>query len=200
MGFTYTATLVCLHESDLRNIELFDLDVFDDAELLGWKLQLESGFVSDDVVVEYIGEHNGIDLGYGLFSSTTIIAGTFIGEYTGLLHSTRRYTPTTSMASRYAANYPSCDGGFEVDASEFGNVIRFINHSSTPNAQFRSVLLDGLAHIVCVRITYSALIGCIWVYNLDRVCVGKPSRNFSWNPAHGRLRPMLLDRSRCGTR
>jgi hypothetical protein len=39
-----------------------------------------------------------------------------------------------------------------VNAFDFGNVIRFINHSIIPNADFRKVFFEGLVHVVCSTI------------------------------------------------
>lgn len=147
LGFSYTRRLLCFHESDLRNIEIFDSSVFESAASLGWLDFLERGAVFNQLSVNYISP----SVGFGLFSNENILKGTFIGEYTGLLHSCKRYdSDTIAVKSRYSVSYPSCDGGFEIDASEYGNIIRFVNHSNLPNAEFKSVLLGGLVHIVCV--------------------------------------------------
>ena len=156
IGVSYERTLLCLHETDLRNIQLFDFHVFEKADCdLGEKL--ENGFILAQLEIKYIGVCAGVDVGYGLFCTVSpIVAGTFIGEYVGILCSTRRYVSSTSPASRYSVSYPSCDGGFEIDASEFGNIIRFVNHSSSPNAEFRSILMEGLVHVCCVSFVESS--------------------------------------------
>ena len=37
---------------------------------------------------------------------------------------------STSTPTDYAMFYPSSDGGYEIDAKEYGNLTRFINHST----------------------------------------------------------------------
>ena len=77
----------------------------------------------------------GVDVGHGLFSDAGIAAGSFIAEYVGVLYA-RRGAP-----SAYSLFYPCHDGSYEVDAAEYGNVCRFVNHSSTRcNAAYKHVL------------------------------------------------------------
>jgi SET domain-containing protein len=47
--------------------------------------------------------------------------------------------------------YPGPDGpdSGELDASEYGSVARFINHSASPNCTLKRVLLNGLTRVVC---------------------------------------------------
>jgi len=40
-----------------------------------------------------------------------------------------------------------------VNAFDYGNAIRFVNHSQSPNADFRKVFFEGLVHVVCTTIT-----------------------------------------------
>mmetsp|Transcript_2945 Transcript_2945/g.2939 ORF Transcript_2945/g.2939 Transcript_2945/m.2939 type:complete len:93 (+) Transcript_2945:1-279(+) len=54
--------------------------------------------------------------------------------------------------SSYSLNYPTADKSYVIDASEFGSIIRFVNHSSNPNTEFRSILHQGIVHILCITI------------------------------------------------
>ena len=54
--------------------------------------------------------------------------------------------------SDYRMWYPTTDGGFCVDSLEYGNAMRFINHSSgnRANCTIKYVYLDGLTHCIIV--------------------------------------------------
>lgn len=154
-GFEYSARLQFLHESELRTLAYWGVDQVEDVEWTALpflvnvenvRAFLDAGRLHEHVVsVREIGVVGGIDLGFGLFAEEPVPAHFLIGEYVGVVSSTGSPTP-------YSLNYPSGSGGHEINASDVGNIIRFVNHSATPNAIFRSVLLDGLAHVLCVRI------------------------------------------------
>ena len=107
-------------------------------EMLGKRLMHENLFI------RYIPSINGVNVGYGLFTNENIVSGTIIGEYVGVLLS------GLSEPSAYSLNYPSCNGDYEIDATEYGNIIRFVNHSSNPNCDFKHVLYEGIVHVICV--------------------------------------------------
>lgn len=109
---------------------------------------LNSGGISCDIYVKFIDAR----FGCGLFASKDIDKGACLGEYVGVLSS------TSTSSSAYTLAYPSSDGAFGINASEYGNIIRFANHSETPNAEFVCVSHCGLAHIVCVSASYPLLI------------------------------------------
>lgn len=109
--------------------------------------QLRSGHVHNDLFINHGGIVDGIDIGLGLFAQSNLACDLFLGEYTGLLSDS---SSRTEKSSAYCLQYPSCDGGSFIDASECGNIIRFVNHSATPNVAFRAHLLDGIFHIICV--------------------------------------------------
>ncbi len=95
-------------------------------------------------------------IGYGLYTNSKILNNTFIGEYTGIVSSGGKYNSNDdineggSSMSNYRLCYPSTDGGFAIDAAEYGNVTRFINHSWRPNCEIRNIFLDGIIHCVFV--------------------------------------------------
>jgi hypothetical protein len=155
LGFVYGRYLVCLHEKDLRDLLLggmTELSEFPSSEEVGLTRILNDGAVSALVNVKHIG---GVK-GSGLFSRAYIDAGTCLGEYIGVLSS------SCDHAERgYTLAYPSADGGYGINASDYGNLIRFINHSDHPNAQFKCVAHCGIVHVVCVslpRIYYSTVL------------------------------------------
>ena len=181
-GFTYVTRIVFLHESDLRNYSMWSLnsvcinvideeasadDLMDcagaDGKVSSHKLEmdllthsqilvaqirsmLEDGGILDNLFVRYIPDIDDCVIGYGLFVRERVEIGTMIGEYVGILH-TSALTP-----SSYSLNYPSSDGNREINASEYGNLIRFVNHSSNPNSSFQHFLHDEILHTVCVSL------------------------------------------------
>jgi len=149
-SFEYIHRLVFLHEKELRSCT-FEQSV--DEELGYPNLDeshiafLLSGQTSRLVSVRHIGLQNGNDLGHGLYAEEDLPAGSFIGEYVGLVSSV---VETTMQQNHYNLLYPSCDGGLEINAREQGNIIRFINHSDNPNAEFRCIKVNGLLHVICI--------------------------------------------------
>lgn len=150
LGFIYTQQLIFLYERDFRNTELWSIDLnsFESSYSLGWIHYLDNGEVIDNLIVKYVGLVNNVDMGYGLFCETFIKEGSFIGEYVGILKASSKCCPP----SRYSLLYPSSDGDYEIDALEYGNEIRFINHSNKPNAKFMQIFHNGIVHIVCVSL------------------------------------------------
>lgn len=151
--FVYTPFLVFMHEKLLREVlrtkcsldqsELRDAIFQMDFDSL--KQQVYSGYVHPGLVIRHIGEVDGVDVGHGLFAAERIPSGTFLGEYVGIV-----VQSASRSAGVYCCQYASCEGDQHVDAAEYGNLIRFINHSSDcPNAQLRVVQIDGLPHILC---------------------------------------------------
>ena len=176
-GFTYVPRIIFLHESDLRNYRMWSLNsvcinfvddgnsVNDgvDVNVLVHKLvmglpinpqifdaeissMLEKGGILDNLSVRYIPDVGDCAIGYGLFVHERVEIGTMIGEYVGILHT------SALIPSSYSLNYPSSDGNREIDASEYGNLIRFVNHSINPNSSFQHFLHDEILHIVCVSL------------------------------------------------
>ena len=86
-------------------------------------------------------------LGYGVFASEQIPALTYVGEYAGVV---RKRSRRKDRANDYVFGYvvgPK-ESRFVIDAREFGNHTRYINHSDEPNLNSRWVIIDGLCHIV----------------------------------------------------
>lgn len=159
-SFIYTNQLIFQHERDFRNLPLLnyefitsDFDSFNIYSQLSTssKLSLLPQTPSlKNITLKFIDE----DIGYGLFSSIDIEQGYIIGEYTGVV-SRNRNTPMNGL-SDYSVFYPSNDGSFEIDAKEYGNITRFINHSSTPNVKFHTILEHHVPHVLCVSQIYCA--------------------------------------------
>lgn len=120
-------------------------EVTQEAQELGkqWIAQIEVGFIPD-VSIRWLDEH----LGYGLFAEETLEAGSYIGEYTGIVRKNdRRYF---EPLNNYCYEYPVSDyigRSYVIDATQ-GNSTRFINHSYTPNLRPIHVFYDGFYHLI----------------------------------------------------
>jgi hypothetical protein len=96
-----------------------------------------------DVMVRWTGE----EMGYGLFARGEISEGDFIGEYTGVIKKCRYWR---NNLNDYCFRYPTAPVSYilyAIDAQLRGNEMRFINHSSDPNAETVSLLVDDMLHI-----------------------------------------------------
>lgn len=167
-SFEYSSRILFIHEKLLRSVVLNDIDV-DSVTVTEVSQEvaemIDQGKVNPHLVVQKVvynllitgdtekSVDNNTDrskdtLGHGLYChSNGINSGTFIGEYTGIVKECSKVIDV----GEYCLLYPSSDGGLEIDAKEFGNIIRFVNHSQNCNAQFRRVKHYGLMHVICVR-------------------------------------------------
>jgi hypothetical protein len=152
--FQYMPRLVFAQESDLRNMSVswgLDEDVFPSAESLGFAGELLRGSVCDSIALKFISE----SMGAGLFATCKIPKQSFIGEYCGVVgHGSRSGKP-----SAYALNFPSGDS-HEIDSLHVGSLMRFCNHSDSPNCFFRSVWLDCCVHVVVMVGDVDVEAGC----------------------------------------
>eukprot|EP01031_Cornospumella_fuschlensis_P040631 gene40631-49538_t len=152
--FNYTKHLIIAHERLLRQIvqdkydcspsSVSDGDLLSMAQLVR---MLNNGIVSDKVSIRHVGIVNGNDVGYGLFADEDLEAGECLGEYTGVVSSHTSFDAVNMQA--YCCQYSSCAGDTYINALEYGNIIRFINHSNSPNAELRSMDIDLVPHVIC---------------------------------------------------
>lgn len=157
-SFVYTNRLVFLHEKDLRNV-MYNSIGHDEVALTygletcssSYRDEIMSGDIHRMLSIRYIGVvSSGFDMGYGVYTEGAIGDQTFLGEYVGVVSSMNE---TTEHSNHFNALYPDCDGGYSINAREYGNIIRFINHSNDPNAEFKAVKIDELMHVICVSST-----------------------------------------------
>ncbi|HEX2579429.1 MAG TPA: SET domain-containing protein-lysine N-methyltransferase [Rhabdochlamydiaceae bacterium] len=91
-------------------------------------------------------------VGYGLFAEEPIAAGSYVGEYTGIVRKNdRRYF---EPLNNYCYEYPVDDEigrSLVIDATQ-GNLTRFINHRSNPNLQPVHVFYDGYYHLIFIAL------------------------------------------------
>ena len=79
--------------------------------------------------------------GYGVQLDEDVSAGTFIIEYTGELISPERMK---IRSSKFLMNVVTWLHDLYIDASHFGNIARFINHSCNPNCRVKMCIHYGL--------------------------------------------------------
>lgn len=98
-----------------------------------------------DVAIHWIDE----TFGYGLFANSDLPAGTFIGEFTGVVRQPSGPDDRNAYCFHYPTRFWSWDY-FMIDALYEGNETRFINHSDTPNLKPLCLCKHRLLHIVFV--------------------------------------------------
>lgn len=150
-GVEYTPRLLFQSKALLRNWAIWSLPpecAEIDAAVRGWGEKLDAGSVYPNLLVQPATDDNGERIGYGLFVTTDIPTGEFVGEYTGMV----RMSTAAAGFDSYGCIYPNCQEAMHISASEYGNVVRFINHSATAhNVAFKTVTHECLIHVVCVR-------------------------------------------------
>ncbi len=180
LGFTYGRRLAFQHERDLRAVVFDCADIEEQAPVNieegekndnsaldaeesdvneGVDVVLDIDFVRRSICENFV--HPGLEVryvnetvGHGLFATQPLPAGTFLGEYVGIVKSTSQADSagddSLATLSGYALMYPSTSCGFEIDSLEYGNLLRFANHSSQPCARFKRAAINGLGHVYCV--------------------------------------------------
>lgn len=108
---------------------------------------IDKGYVAP-VVVRFVDKK----LGHGVFAKKNIKAGEMIGDYTGILCNMDSIKDTL-----YSFSYPAIrvDGteidNFVIDASEAGNITRFVNHSThNPNVYVETIPYKNIWHQVFI--------------------------------------------------
>jgi uncharacterized protein len=102
------------------------------------------GNIHLDLTIAWIDEK----IGYGVWTNIDIPAQAYIGEYTGIL---RKRVYFGRWKNRYCFDYPigeERNSSYVIDAQDFGNYTRFINHSFESNLEPASAYCDGLIHII----------------------------------------------------
>ena len=87
-------------------------------------------------------------VGFGVFANARLKKGEMVGEYTGEVKkgdssSKSAYIFAFMIYGNFMANYV-------LDAEKAGNEMRFVNHSQTPNLDFKYVFSQGQWHIIFV--------------------------------------------------
>ncbi|RLN25762.1 hypothetical protein BBO99_00007174 [Phytophthora kernoviae] len=150
MKCTYTSKLLFQRTHLLRNYGFWGFsdtveDGFDQFALL----EHDSLEISPKVAIGHVSLLNHVeDQPLGLFAVEDLACLEFLGEYTGVL---KVGVNETDAFDPYGISYPSVyeGGDLYVSASEYGNVIRCINHSATPNARFVPMVHNGILRMFC---------------------------------------------------
>lgn len=110
-----------------------------------FRTQLQCGNLAD-VSVRWIDK----DFGYGLFAEKDLAKGDFLGEYTGELRLLSRWrAEQNGYCLHYHTKWWSLKY-FVIDAMLSGNLMRFINHSDSPNVQPLCGVDRGLQHQIFI--------------------------------------------------
>lgn len=92
------------------------------------------------------------EVGYGLFAEERIEAGSYVGEYTGIVHrNNRQYIEPPNC---YYYTYPIVDEvarNYVINATS-GHLTRFINHSFAPNMKPHYAFQGGLYHLIFIAL------------------------------------------------
>lgn len=137
-----------------KGIEKFEQgNVTQEALMLG---QCFAGKIRDgyfpSVSIRWVSE----SVGYGLFCEEEIKSGSFVGEYTGIVReNNRRYIESIN---NYCYEYPVFDSigrSLVIDATQ-GNLMRFINHSNTPNLKPAYAFINGFYHCIFIALCFIA--------------------------------------------
>lgn len=112
-----------------------------------YRKQIEAAYESK-VSIRYINER----VGHGAFAEERIQAGSYVGEYTGIVRENVRvyFAPLNN----YCYEYPVPDAigrSFVIDATQ-GNFTRFINHSTRPNLKPTYAFYDGFYHLILLSL------------------------------------------------
>ena len=98
-----------------------------------------------DVYIQKINEQ----IGFGLFAADFLKADDLIGEYTGIVQEAYNLDISdkeTAIKTEYAWDYPDNIPGLpplEINARYAGGILRFVNHSFTPNLRIEHAVIDN---------------------------------------------------------
>lgn len=141
LGFIFISSIHFLHESDLRSSMTWALDLCpSDCTSESFLNMLVQGEHHPEVSIRFVSDA----VGYGLYADSFIPAHTYIGEYLGIIHTTAK------AINAYSLSYPSVEGNYQLDASEYGGIIRFVNHESQPNCEFINIWHESILHVCCI--------------------------------------------------
>ena len=85
-------------------------------------------------------------IGFGIFSLQNILEETFLGQYSGIVKKRKRFLiKNNDYLLRYSVENIE-DKEYVIDAKEYGNFSRFINHSQNPNVEIRTIVLDNIIY------------------------------------------------------
>jgi hypothetical protein len=105
--------------------------------------QILSGCVANLTIVWM-----GHPLGYGVITNRTLAPGTYLGTYTGAIRRIYRLRPYwNAYCVHYPVNYWTRHY-YVIDARRYGNELRYVNHSTTPNVTAAWAYDRNLLHLL----------------------------------------------------
>lgn len=110
-----------------------------------YKKFIESAYTAK-VSVRFVSD----EVGYGLFAEEDLQEGAYVGEYVGLIRKNNDY----GQFNHYLYSYPVLDyigRNYVIDATK-GNLIRFANHSFTPNLKPCYAYFSGFYHCILIAL------------------------------------------------
>lgn len=87
------------------------------------------------------------EIGWGVFAEQDLPTMRYIGEYAGIV----RHKKRADSKNAYCFQYSLISGestNYTIDALNQGGIVRFINHSSSPNLMSALATAHNLSHIV----------------------------------------------------
>lgn len=141
--------LICSEEIRQKGVQKFEAGEVTEEQLLRgllYRREIEQNTLPA-VSLRACGEK----VGWGLFAEKDLGKEAFVGEYTGIV----RKNDEHGTINNYLYGYPVLDDigrQYVVDAKVEGNLLRFINHSKTPNLKPLYAFLDGFYHVILLTI------------------------------------------------
>ena len=86
-------------------------------------------------------------LGWGVFAEQDLMPMHYIGEYAGIVRRKKRSDAKNAYCFEYSIVSDESTR-YTIDAMDQGGIVRFINHSSTPNLTSALATYQNLSHIV----------------------------------------------------
>jgi hypothetical protein len=110
-----------------------------------YQKELSSGY-TPDMTIKWVHD----EIGYGVYTNDELNLGDYIGEYTGNIRPLDSKAPNHNpYCMLYPTNYWS-GNVLMVDALKGANILRFINHSDTPNLTPVCLVDRGILHLVFI--------------------------------------------------
>ncbi|MEM6829689.1 MAG: SET domain-containing protein-lysine N-methyltransferase [Bacteroidota bacterium] len=150
----YSPTLVFTDSCrKFQSLRIEDLSFYlDDSERYDQLSERYASLVSKSYVAPGVIQWISEEVGYGYFATRYVQKDAMVGEYTGKIMFRSEF-----KSGAYAWSYPK-GGDFQrtlaerisLNASIYGNEMRFVNHSDTPNLRAEQVFHGGQWHMIYV--------------------------------------------------
>ena len=143
LAFADSSTYIQVKRDIVRAIRHRHLPEYAERFGIAFRRQVDAG-IGADLLIQWINER----IGYGTFASAPLAAGTFVGEYSGVVRRCSRFFGNTNA---FCFRYPLPSWSwfiYTIDAASHGNPTRFINHDPlSPNCNAVTTINNDLLHI-----------------------------------------------------